>query len=169
VLKNQCGVSEAWHPQSGTPAPTTHEFDAIWDTGATGSVITQNVIDACGLAPTGMVEVHGVHDSQLCETFLVNIRLPNSVAFANLRVTKGNLKDADVLIGMDIINRGDFAVTNVGGITKFSFRVPSITHLDFVEEHKRQVAAEDQAKRVAHGGTRRTSNRPKPQRQPRKK
>ena len=34
----------------------------------------------------------------------------------------------------DIINTGDFAVTNLGGITKdFSFRFPSLEHIDFVE------------------------------------
>ena len=141
-----------------------HEFTAIWDTGATGSVITQKVIDACSLAPTGMVEVHGVHDSQFSETFLVNIRLPNSVAFGQLRVTKGNLKDADVLIGMDIMNRGDFAVTNLGGVTKFTFRVPSIVHIDFVEEHNKQQAIEQRAQQFAHGGTKRVGNGPKPQR-----
>lgn len=161
---NKCRVSEAWHPRSGLPQPAMPEFDAIWDTGATGSVITQKVIDACGLAPTGIMEVHGVHDSQFSETFLVNIGLPNSVAFSELRVTKGNLTGADVLIGMDIINRGDFAVTNLGGTTKFSFRVPSTVHLDFVEEHKKQVATEQRAQQFVHGGTKRASNRPRPQR-----
>ena len=47
---------------------------------------------------------------------------------------KGVLKDTDVLIGMDIINRGDFAVTNQNRKTKFSFRFPSIGDIDFVEE-----------------------------------
>ena len=38
----------------------------------------------------------------------------------------------DVLIGMDVINNGDFAVSNHGGVTKFSFRLPSQGHIDFV-------------------------------------
>lgn len=37
---------------------------------------------------------------------------------------------------MDIISRGDFAVTNFAGKTTFSFRVPSIQRIDFVEETK---------------------------------
>ena len=44
--------------------------------------------------------------------------------------------EADVLVGMDIINTGDFAVTNLGGITKFSFRFPSLEHIDFVEQEE---------------------------------
>ena len=38
------------------------------------------------------------------------------------------------LIGMDIINRGDFAVSNRDGATTFSFRIPSIESFDFVKE-----------------------------------
>ena len=34
---------------------------------------------------------------------------------------------------MDIINRGDFAITNFGGNTAMSFRVPSIQNIDFVK------------------------------------
>jgi preprotein translocase subunit SecA len=39
-----------------------------------------------------------------------------------------------MLIGMDIIARGDFAVTNYDGKTVFSFRMPSVEQIDFVEQ-----------------------------------
>ena len=111
------------------------QFDAIWDTRATNSVITQDVVDACGLAATRMAKVYHVDGSSLVETYLVNIGLSNNVSYHGVRVTKGNLPNgADILIGMNIINTGDFAVTNFNGITKFSFRVPSVEHIDFVEE-----------------------------------
>lgn len=97
-------------------------------------MVTQRVIDACNLAPTGMAKVSGVHGEQLAETYLVNIALPNKVIFHTVRVTKGVIRDGDVLIGMDIIGMGDFSVTNSGGITKFSFRTPSIEHIDYVEQ-----------------------------------
>ena len=114
------------------------QFVAIWDTGATGSVITQAVVDACGLAPTGITTVHHVHGSEQAETYLVNIALPQNVIFPGVRVTKGVLAgNADILIGMNIINKGDFAVTNLNGLTKFSFRLPSKVHIDFVEEDAR--------------------------------
>jgi SEC-C motif len=48
-----------------------------------------------------------------------------------MKVTEGILGGFDVLIGMDIISQGDFAVTNFGGNTRFSFRVPSLEELDF--------------------------------------
>ena len=81
-----------------------------------------------------MTQVYGVHGVQLCETYLVNVYLPNQVVFHSVRATKGDVAGADVLIGMDIINMGDFAVTNFNGQTKFTFRYPSARHIDFVEE-----------------------------------
>lgn len=37
----------------------------------------------------------------------------------------------DVLIGMDIINQGDFAITNQNDKTMLSFRMPSRESIDF--------------------------------------
>ena len=123
-------------------------FEAIWDTGATHSAITQAVIDACGLGPTGITKVRHVAGEKLVETYLVNIGLPNNVAVYNVRATKAELTPgSDILIGMDIMSRGDFAVTNFGGTTKFSFRVPSVEHIDFVKEGQRLQRLQFQ-----HGG-----------------
>ncbi|MCL4553079.1 MAG: retroviral-like aspartic protease family protein [Candidatus Marsarchaeota archaeon] len=138
VLTTDCGVSAAFHPLTGGNAPPVCPFTAIWDTGATNSAITQAAIDGCGLVATGMAQVHGVHGMQQVETYLVNIHLPNKVAVSGVRVTKGQLPGADVLIGMDVISMGDFAVTNLGGITQFSFRIPSQVHVDFGNQQKKQ-------------------------------
>ena len=104
---------------------------AIWDTGATVSGITQKVVDSCGLSAIGWSEVTGVHGTQPSEAYLVNILLLNQVRVPNVRVTKGDFTNGDVLIGMDIISH-DFAVTNYNGATCFSFRVPSMECIDFV-------------------------------------
>ena len=91
-------------PGNPDPEPDRVQFVAIWDTGATGSVITQAVVDACDLAPTGITTVHHVHGSEQAETYLVNIALPQNVIFPGVRVTKGVLAaNADILIGMNII------------------------------------------------------------------
>ncbi len=39
-----------------------------------------------------------------------------------------------VLIGMDIIGLGDFAISNHGGKTVFTFRAPSSKVIDFITE-----------------------------------
>ena len=59
------------------------------------------------------------------------------VVFRKLKVTSGDLKDTDVLIGMDVISMGDFAVTARNGCTKFSFQIPSTHDIDFSEETAR--------------------------------
>ena len=124
----------AWSVGGAEPEPPAHAFRALWDTGATISVISQTVVDDCDLKPIAPVEVHGVHGPSMTFAFLVNLRLPNKVMIPGLLVTLGVLKDADVLIGMDIITKGDFAVTNFGGRTTFTFRMPSLGGIDFMED-----------------------------------
>ena len=138
VLQTPCQLCEAHDPTSGHAHPKLEAFTAIWDTGAMGSVITEDVVTRCGLKPTGMVQVHGVHGAATAETYLVNLVLPNRVAFANIRVTKGQLAGgADALIGMDIITRGDLSITNMNGKTVMSFRCPSCEAVDFVAQAKK--------------------------------
>lgn len=145
VLQTACKISQGFDPAGGGAHPPLVEYQAIWDTGATASVITQAVVDACGLQPIGVVQTHGVHGTQLSDVYLVNITLPNGVGFMHIEVTKGQLVGgADVLIGMDIITSGDFSVTNKGGTTTFSFRVPSEVHTDYVKEHREAQIREQQ-------------------------
>lgn len=100
-------------------------FKAIWDTGATNSVITDIVAKKVSLLPTGMTEAHGVHGKNLVNTFIVDILLPNRVCIPNVRVSEGKLLDnIDILIGMDIIQLGDFAISNTNGKTIFSYCLP---------------------------------------------
>ena len=92
------------------------------------------------LPPEGTTEVFHVRGSEFVPIYFVNLGLPNRVEVVGVRVTQGVLKSCDVLIGMDIINMGDFAVTNHNGITMLSFQIPSMDHIDFVkifEESKR--------------------------------
>jgi hypothetical protein len=81
----------------------------------------------------GFTEVATVAGISISEVYLINIFLPNDVGFPNVTVTKGNMGKIDVLIGMDLINKGDFALTHQNGNTVFSFRYPSSTTIDFRE------------------------------------
>ncbi|HEX3915527.1 MAG TPA: retropepsin-like aspartic protease [Steroidobacteraceae bacterium] len=133
------------------PAPPGKQYVAIWDTGATGSVISQKVIDECGLKQTGLTQVQGVNAITIEPTFLVSIRLPNNVGFQEVQVTRGTLGHGnDVLIGMDIITTGDFVITNKDGFTWWSFCWPSHRRTDYVAEH--QVKAKfQQSQHHGHG------------------
>lgn len=98
-------------------------------------MISEQVVDACRLIATGFRDSHHAQGTTArVPTYLVNIVLPNSVQIVGVPVMQGTFVGFDVLIGMDIITRGDFAVTNRGGRTKFSFRIPSQAEIDFVGE-----------------------------------
>lgn len=65
--------------------------------------------------------------------YMVNLILNNEVRIMNLIVMDSEIgnQGIDVLIGMDIISIGDFAVSNFEGKTQFSFRMPSQEHVEY--------------------------------------
>ena len=137
VLANQVQVAAAYNPSVRSPGPEFKEYNGIWDTGATGTVITKRVANDCGLKPITMCQVRGVHEVKLANVYLINIRLPNNVEFIELHAVEANGllgENKDVLIGMDIIGKGDFAVSNFQGKTTFTFRMPSQAKIDFVKD-----------------------------------
>jgi hypothetical protein len=85
-----------------------------------------------------MREVNHAAGTSIENTYLVDIFLPNKIRIRDVDVTEcaeqaGNF---GVIIGMDVITLGDFAITNVGGKSIVSFRYPSIKTIDYVEENK---------------------------------
>src|ERR1022692_993132 len=112
------------------------KYKALYDTGATHSAVSPKVVRDLKLPSIGATNV-GVGGGTLTTTsHLVNIGFPNHVMFGMVRVTAVTLfyRDIDVIIGMDIITQGDFAVTNYKGKTTFSFCCPSRREIDFVAE-----------------------------------
>jgi predicted aspartyl protease len=148
VLACKVLVSQAFDPNAKIARPTQTEFLAIWDTGATNTVITEKVVNTCGLKPIGMARVNTVNGQADCPVFLINLFLPSNVGFHHVRVTLGQLIGADMLIGMDIITKGDFVVTNKDSKTAFSFRMPSCQCIDFVQEIKEAKALAGQPIKV---------------------
>lgn len=108
------------------------KFIATWDTGATNTMISENVVNQCGLVSTGATQVGTAGGVVIAYTYVIDLVLPDNMVIKGLNVTCGKLNDTDVLIGMDIMSTGDFAVSNYEGQTKFTFRVPSLGHSDYV-------------------------------------
>ncbi len=111
----------------------------IWDTGATNSVITKKKAQELGLKPVSMARVLGVHGAKQVPVYLVTITLNNQNISLTTQVTEceelsGDGKDVGMLIGMNIINLGDFAISNYNGETFMTFRVPSLEQIDYVQE-----------------------------------
>lgn len=113
------------------------QFNALWDTGATRTAITQDVVNQCGLKPVGKTRVfHAGMKDEPDETnvYVVDIRLPNKVLIPDVIVSLGGFRGGQVLIGMDIISQGDFAITHPNGNTQFTFQIPAQADINFVEK-----------------------------------
>ncbi len=130
-----CEVSLPWHPlvNKNTPPPKLYKAMALWDTGATNSAITKDLVDKLGLVPFKIIDVHHADGVTPSNVYKVNIILPNKVGIAMVNVTqcKSTAGKFDLIIGMDIITKGDFAITNVAGKTMVSYRTPSAVSIDF--------------------------------------
>ena len=132
VLINDCGIHSAVSElEQVKPASLNPRFyKAIWDTGATNTCITKKVAVECGLPIVGTTEIHHANGKDTVDVFLASLYLPNGIAIPVIRVSEAKLIGADMLIGMDIIGQGDFAISNFKGSTQFSFRMPSLMHID---------------------------------------
>ena len=107
---------------------------ALWDTGANVSCVSEDVVSKLGLVMTGIVPRSTPSGHDVANTYLVDVTLPNNVHVPGLRVCDSKIGDQGIgmLVGMDIINKGDFLVSNYNGKTVFSFRMPSERIMDFV-------------------------------------
>ena len=128
MLISPVEVAKAFDPKSPPPHPPLRRYNAIWDTGATKSSITRKIVDELQLAPSGMTYVTGVGaddkpHTYLSPTYFINLGLPNYVGFFGTRVSQGSIQGADMLIGMDIIGDGDFAISRQeNGGTVWTYR-----------------------------------------------
>jgi len=117
-----------------------NEFIALWDTGATNTCISKAVVKKLALKPITVARVSGAYGEENTKpVYLVCLYLPNGVFFDNTPVIEWDSQDIEVLVGMDILTKGDFAVSNVDNKTFFSFRIPSLEKIDFLQTQREQV------------------------------
>jgi predicted aspartyl protease len=108
------------------------EFKALWDTGASCSLISPSVAQKLQLASFGKERMMTPSGEAITNVYCISVLLPNDAAVGEVIVFEGIPASFDMLIGMDIIGLGDFAVSNYSGKTTFSFRIPSGCEIDFV-------------------------------------
>jgi len=121
---------------SAPPPNKSIVVNAIWDTGATDSVITPETARKLNLYPIDEARIIGVNSEGIAPISLVHIAPPNNVLIPSRRVTIAKIGgEVDMLIGMDIISLGDFLISNTGGKTSFSFVMPSFPDKpDWIEQ-----------------------------------
>ena len=115
-----------------------HEKDflpvkALWDTGATGTCISKQLAEKLKLEPIGVTVIQTPSGKATVNKYLINLILNNEVIFKEWEVLDSEIhkQGLDILIGMDIISHGDFAISNFEDKTQFSFRLPSQEHVEY--------------------------------------
>jgi len=141
-LPTKVGVESAVNPDKAI------EINALWDTGASRSLIRPEVAQKLNLKFVGKAQMSTPSGKDIpSNIYVINIFLPNGVKVLNIPVLEGIPNTCDMLIGMDVISMGDFAVSNYNGRTMFSFRMPSMAEIDFCK-HSYFIPASNKNKNV---------------------
>ena len=99
--------------------------EALWDTGASMSAITPEIQKQLRAVPIDRKEIAGVHNTEEVDIVSLTLELPNNVVKKTIRVAVCNITSkVGVILGMDIISLGDFALSNGSEQTLLSFAVP---------------------------------------------
>lgn len=96
----------------------------VWDTGATNTLISSQVVEALGLTPVEKSLVEGVGGIIESAVYNISIYLADNIVFKNVKVLCSDIGDYDLVVGMDIIAQGDFVISNNNRQVCFSFRYP---------------------------------------------
>lgn len=101
---------------------------AMWDTGATITVISHSTAKQFDAAPDDIGTSISATDRLDSDIYLATIELPGGIIFHDIEVWDVDLSDhgAEVIIGMDIISRGRLVVETVNGVPMFSFSIEQI-------------------------------------------
>ena len=90
----------------------TQVSSMVWDTGATNTLISSQVVDALELVPLEESLVEGVGGIVKSLVYEISLYLANDIVFKNVKALCSDIGDYDLVVGMDIIAQGDFVVSN---------------------------------------------------------
>ena len=128
-IKNEIVTDVTAKTGVGTQTVTTK---GLWDTGAQNSAITKKAAQTLGLIGLKKANVRGVHGTQEVNVYFIEIILNNPNITVKCLVTEcdelSNDGSVDLLLGMNVISKGDFVVSNFDGKTSiviFRYACPS--------------------------------------------
>lgn len=114
------------------------EYTAVWDTGATNTGISHKVFNELGLIPIDKSYIRAVNNISESDIALIDLEFLENLKIKDVRAGICQLYDCDVLIGMDVIQKGDISISHTGNKTLFSFAIPPFDNpTDLYEKAKR--------------------------------
>lgn len=122
-----------------------YKITGVWDTGASNTAISEEIVKKLQLPTVSMSRVNTANGITVVTQHVIDLFLPNKVVIKNLLVTSARLTEpVQILIGMDVISKGDFSVSNFNNKTTVSFRIPSLGETDYVSLIKSQLPVKNQ-------------------------
>lgn len=113
-------------PRSGEIVVLQSGVAALWDTGASGTTISHALAQKLGLRSMGTRQMLSASGTATTSAYLAGLQITTDIMIPQISVMGfAGAGNCEMLIGMDIISRGDFLVSTANGITHFSFMVPS--------------------------------------------
>ncbi|GHV30570.1 hypothetical protein AGMMS4952_17780 [Spirochaetia bacterium] len=105
-----------------TDPPHRGRYLGVWDTGAMLSIITPKIFSELGLTQTGKTFARGVlGKGEWIPTTFITIILEDKIRIEDIRVAVSEIPESDMLIGFDVIKKGDFSIKNLGKNILFTF------------------------------------------------
>lgn len=103
----------------------TEKGNAVWDTGATSSMISAIMAKKLQLVPIGTAQIAGVHGIKNTKCYLIDIIFQNGFIIENVKVSEASdFGGFDLLVGMDIIGKGILLINGINGEMKVLFQFP---------------------------------------------
>lgn len=100
------------------------EAIGLWDTGAMNTAISKNIVKKLGLKPISKIAVQSATGKSIKNTYIINISLTKNIVLKDILVVEmDNIKNADILIGMNIINKGIFCLNSYNNKSIMSFKI----------------------------------------------
>ncbi len=115
---------------------TEEKISVEWDCGTTRCSISTELVDKLNLKPCGISNTLNTTESASTNVYEIVLVLHDIMEIPIIVDAVPNIHSTgiDMLIGMDVICLGDFAISNYNGETCFSFRYPSKGLIDFNKE-----------------------------------
>lgn len=105
--------------------------NALWDTGATYSCITNELAKQLNLTVFSSLEMETAGGTTIANVYVAQISLEDKINIGEMVLFSAKIisKEFDMLIGMDIILQGSFSITNIDNNTKFTFEITNLTEM----------------------------------------
>lgn len=125
-ISTPCKVDATDYEKSSEMPDILQCSRADWDTGATVTVISERVVAELGLIPIGKTKISGYNGKPtITNEYRIDLLFDGDVRINFIKAVEAPLLTMDILVGMNVINQGDFHIDFCNGKKEFSFRIES--------------------------------------------